>query len=349
MSLIRQRKKNMIIAGIVGALLAIVVVGGVYIFFEAPSLEAIFIEREEKPEPKRTGVYTVIEPKKPGEVIEEADIMEVLVEEAFLVENVITDSNKIIGKRSAISIQNMNIITEDMIQIHTVKSVNDIVEINEVLIPVNLELGEYVDVRIHYPTGQDYAVLQNKEIMQINEERTYVCLILSNDEIIKYSSAKVDKKVYEGTEIYLTVKEYVADKGEIKPEQNAFPANANTLDLLTIEEKEKKKIKEERIELEASLDEFFDADEKRFKDAKIEEETKVGNNEETGEETKVKISEEDKGENSKETKGEKKEKSREKVGITRKEEEENKTEKQGINQMETANEEEGNKSAKGGF
>ena len=96
---------------------------------------------------------------------------------------------------------NMNknsIITLDMVSKSDEKTTNDLrkVEYNMLVLPTQLATGEYIDVRLSLPSGQDYIVVSKKqvEIPQIGgvDSEDTIWLKLTEDEIITMNSAIVD-------------------------------------------------------------------------------------------------------------------------------------------------------------
>ncbi len=96
---------------------------------------------------------------------------------------------------------NMNknsIITLDMVSKSDEKTTNDLrkVEYNMLVLPTQLETGEYIDVRLSLPSGQDYIVVSKKqvEIPQIGgvDSEDTIWLKLTENEIITMNSAIVD-------------------------------------------------------------------------------------------------------------------------------------------------------------
>ena len=75
-----------------------------------------------------------------------------------------------------------------------------------ITLPIDLQTGDYIDIRIRFPRGQDYIVLSKKmaEIPAVNG--TYlsdtVKLVLSEAEISTMSGAIVEAASVEGAEIY---------------------------------------------------------------------------------------------------------------------------------------------------
>ena len=96
---------------------------------------------------------------------------------------------------------NMNknsIITIDMISRSTEKTTDDLrkQEYNMLVLPSQLESGEYIDVRLAMPSGQDYIVVSKKqvEIPQVNgvDVDDTIWIKLTETEIITMNSAIVE-------------------------------------------------------------------------------------------------------------------------------------------------------------
>ena len=88
--------------------------------------------------------------------------------------------------------------TIDMISKSDEKTTDDLrkVEYNMLVLPTQIETGEYIDVRLSLPSGQDYIVVSKKqvEIPQINgvDSADTIWLKLSEEEIITMNNAIVD-------------------------------------------------------------------------------------------------------------------------------------------------------------
>ena len=63
-------------------------------------------------------------------------------------------------------------------------------EVNTVLMPTDLNIGDYVDIRIMFPNGTDYVVLAQKKIENI--VGTTFWMDLAEDERLLLNSATVD-------------------------------------------------------------------------------------------------------------------------------------------------------------
>ncbi len=72
----------------------------------------------------------------------------------------------------------------------------------------NIKEGDYTDIRLRYPNGEDYIVVSKSCISRIDMVKGYLYLNLSPDEIHLMSSALVDCFLKSGTYLYTT--KYIA-------------------------------------------------------------------------------------------------------------------------------------------
>ena len=91
-----------------------------------------------------------------------------------------------------------SIVTKDMVAEVDGQATDDqrIQEYNMIILPSELRNGDYVDIRVRFPKGQDYIVVSKKqvEIPQINgvDSEDTIWLKLTENEIITMNSAIVD-------------------------------------------------------------------------------------------------------------------------------------------------------------
>ena len=88
-----------------------------------------------------------------------------------------------------------------------------------------INIGDFVDVRISFPNGEDYIVISRKEIINVDERG--LVLRVNEEEILKMSSAKIDVGKYEGTRLYAV--KYVNDRQ--KPAISYYLLNEYVLSL----------------------------------------------------------------------------------------------------------------------
>lgn len=81
-------------------------------------------------------------------------------------------------------------------------------EYNMIVLPMDLATGDYIDVRVMFPNGQDFIVVSKKEVEIPNiagvDSQDTVWINLTEDEILHMSCAIVDTASVKGTKIYAT-------------------------------------------------------------------------------------------------------------------------------------------------
>ena len=106
-------------------------------------------------------------------------------------------------------------------------------EYNAVVLPVDLATGDYIDIRVQLPTGQDFIVVSKKmvEIPVIDgmDSENTIWLNLSEDEILSMSCAIVEAYRINGTKLYATK---YTDPGMQAAATPTYPLNAETVALI---------------------------------------------------------------------------------------------------------------------
>lgn len=69
-------------------------------------------------------------------------------------------------------------------------------------IPVGLKVGDYVDIRISLPLGQDYVGISHVRVYAIND--SVLKIDVSEKDLLTYKSMLIDSLIYPGTQIYAT-------------------------------------------------------------------------------------------------------------------------------------------------
>ena len=75
-------------------------------------------------------------------------------------------------------------------------------ELNTVLMPSDLDIGDYVDIRVMFPNGTDYVVLAQKKIENIVGNTFWINM--AEDERLLLNSATVDSFLNQGSKLYAT-------------------------------------------------------------------------------------------------------------------------------------------------
>lgn len=144
--------------------------------------------------------YQVINPVKAGNSIVSTDVAAVEVPAGYMPENVITDASELDGMMYLLDLEAGTILTTDMITGEVLT--DDMRELDIVFdeLPIGIEVGDIIDVRISFPLGQDYIALAHKTIREINGN--VVKMYVNEEELFTYESMKIDKALYENTRIY---------------------------------------------------------------------------------------------------------------------------------------------------
>ncbi len=106
-------------------------------------------------------------------------------------------------------------------------------EYNMFVLPMDLQTGDYIDVRIMLPSGQDYIVVAKKEVEIPNvggtDSEDTIWINLSEDEILHMSCAIVDAYKINGAKLYVTKYTEAGMQDAATP---TYPANESTTTLL---------------------------------------------------------------------------------------------------------------------
>jgi len=73
-------------------------------------------------------------------------------------------------------------------------------EINAVILPIDLMVNDFIDIRITYPSGVEYTVLAQKQVTKI--VGTTIWMDMSEEDTLLLNSAIVDSYLTDGTKLY---------------------------------------------------------------------------------------------------------------------------------------------------
>lgn len=133
-----------------------------------------------------------------------------------------------------ININKNTLITSDMLALGELLT-DDIrkQEYNAVVLPTDLTSGDYIDVRMMLPNGQDFVVISKKmiELPMINgmESENTIWLELSEDEILTMSCAIVEAYRINGSKLYATK---YKDPGYQEAAEITYPISAEVKQLI---------------------------------------------------------------------------------------------------------------------
>lgn len=102
-----------------------------------------------------------------------------------------------------------------------------IMEYNMLTLPIDVNIGDYVDVRLTFPNGQDFIVISKKEIKNI--QGTTVTFELAEQEILMLNSAIVESYIMTASNIY--VAKYV-EPGMQEKATHTYTPTAEVINLI---------------------------------------------------------------------------------------------------------------------
>lgn len=145
-------------------------------------------------------------------------------------EKYILDPNKAVGKYYKINLHPGTALTEDLLMSDQVDDSTRELDLAISSWPTGLQVGDYIDVRIIYPKGEDYIVLSHKRVDAINGST--VKTKLSEREIHFYGAALIDNFVNAGAGSTMYLTKYT-DPGIQKPAIVTYNVPNNILTVIT--------------------------------------------------------------------------------------------------------------------
>ncbi len=108
-------------------------------------------------------------------------------------------------------------------------------EYNVVVLPTQLQTGDYIDIRLSMPSGEDYIVVSKKEVtvpaMGDTDSLDTIWLNLSESEILSMSSAIMDAFKTEGSKLYATTYTEPGFQAAATP---TYPPNAEVVQQMLV-------------------------------------------------------------------------------------------------------------------
>lgn len=216
MSKIRQRSKNLFYSGLAGAAIVGIIFAGYVIYnirdtnkqqlnlrLEYEQKVQVMKDEQDKQAQSMVSGYVTSNDIAAGQMIQQKDLVAVKLPPIASPENLIANNEDIVGSSSKIELRKGTPLTKAMFFEGGVTS-PDLRnrEINVIRLPTNLKIDEVVDVRIQFPTGQDYIVLSKKKIDDLLSPTLWIRL--NEQEILTFSSAMVDAYLHKANLYALT-------------------------------------------------------------------------------------------------------------------------------------------------
>lgn len=160
-----------------------------------------------------------------GQIIGETAIQPITVPSSLVGEAHITNMSQIVGKYCKVNIVPGTPITSDLLMAELYDDTLRDVDISVNSWVVGMRVGDYVDLNITFPYGEDYIVLPRKRVQYIGDKT--IKMYLTEEEWHTYQSALVDYYLHasEGARLYL--KKYV--EPGVQPTATAYYAASDAV------------------------------------------------------------------------------------------------------------------------
>ncbi len=153
----------------------------------------------------RRTVLTVSRPLELGEIVEEADLTEMEVEEDSIPAGAFTLPEEVIGRKAWVALKPKVLLQPEFFYETNLEFWENTQEVTVAELPAGLLPGDYIDVRILFPSGHDYCVLSHKQAGGLDPEKKKIVLGLTEEERVRLGSAQNDVQTYERAYLYLTI------------------------------------------------------------------------------------------------------------------------------------------------
>ena len=240
MPIMKRRSKKLLYAGFVGAAFMGVVLAGSFYFIrdaavkrhagETQKFQQRIKALEEVQIKELTSMKTAWVPVHDipaGHFIDSKDLREIRLPLDASPDNLPSSKEEVTGKGVKIELRKGTPITLGMLFAEEVTP-RDLRnrEMKSIWLPTNLRQDDVVDIRIQFPTGQDYIILSKKRIDKLSNPAFWTTL--SEQEILLFSSAMVDAYIHNASLYALT---YVEPQMQEKAVPN-YPPNQEVIQLI---------------------------------------------------------------------------------------------------------------------
>lgn len=196
-------KKRMVTTGVIAFIIPTIIAVGVFMAYSKKKNEEI---AELKIKAATVEKYIATGDLPIGHIITASDIEIADVKGISAPVNSFDGVEKLIGQKLKVPVFKGTIMTSSMFY-----ELDDFVredvrrkEFNMISLPSDLVEGDYIDVRIIFPTGEDYVVVAGKEVKKVgsSHDSNAIFLDLTEEEINRMSSAVIESYVSGAVRLY---------------------------------------------------------------------------------------------------------------------------------------------------
>ncbi len=230
----RRATRSFVIGLVIGIMIAVAV--AFFFYQQVKQLKAELAEVISKQSTAPVAVGTL----ESGKVLNYAEdlmmsqVQTTVPKEDMLTENdfsIIDENGNLIEQEVTlkVTVPSGTIITKDMVAIGEKVVSDDIrtVEYSMINLPSEVLDGDYIDIRLLFPGGQDYVILGKKKVEKCTD--TTVWIKQTEEEIMTLNNAIIDSYLAEGSKLYAT---RYTEPGIQKAAQQTYPVSNEVLDLI---------------------------------------------------------------------------------------------------------------------
>lgn len=140
--------------------------------------------------------YTVGADVPSGKKIEETDLVQIDVP-VSMATNLVQDMEELVGKHFRLNMTAGSVLTTDCVYEEVITSDMRYYDVIVDQLPIGLQPGDFVDIRIKFGTGADFVGISHRQVAEINGN--VLKLILTEEDIHIYSDMLMDNIVYNGS------------------------------------------------------------------------------------------------------------------------------------------------------
>lgn len=178
-------------------------------------------------EQSRRNVWTVSRTIPAGGTVTAENLQSVPMPASLVPSGMITEREAAIGKSAKIELQPGTPLMPSMLyEGAPIPKDLRVQEFHVIQLPSNLQTGQYIDVRINFPTGEDFVLLAKKKALELSGN--VIWLEMNELDILRTSSAIIDAYL-QGARLYALP--YI-EPGLQEAAVVNYPANPKVLDLM---------------------------------------------------------------------------------------------------------------------
>lgn len=199
-----QRKANNYL--LIGVLVTLLITGTIigFLFIQLNKLQT---ERKTETSAMKE-VFVVSADINSGDTVSLDKLKKQSVASSMIPSNALTAGDITENTIAKIAVKKGSVITIDMVAESDAQTTDDVrvQEYNMVLLPTQIQTGDYVDIRLRMPTGEDFIVVSKKrvELPMIDGVDSYssIKLQMSEEDTVVMSNAIVEAYIMKGSVLY---------------------------------------------------------------------------------------------------------------------------------------------------